>query len=234
MQQLVKVFFTRHPSSGDRREDAEIIFSEHMTREEYDKREQELSALYASMRTDVAPASMRETIEKLPKGKKLNDFKSSGEIVYAGAYDFDSKDKKRRRRAGERLCRFLGTVDDQYDYYYRSTMDILPDGYHYNYCLSFAERFEDGEKELYLKRKVGGRKASVTKTLNKAKAVRREWRTSLFPDEYRVDARYGSLLQSLRMKRGNLRKMMNIQVSSLPDLVHEADIFIVEVGLGAE
>ncbi|MDD4969759.1 MAG: hypothetical protein PHT07_10070 [Paludibacter sp.] len=231
---MVNLFFTRYPSGGNRKEEIETIFSECMTREEYDARERELSDLYRSFKIDMAPVLIRETIERLPKGMRFNDFKPTGEIVYVGAYPFDSKDKKRRRNAGDRLCRFLESVDDQHDYHYRSVMDILPEGYHYNYCLSFAERFGDGEKELYMKRKIGGRKASITRTLNKAKEVRNVWRNTLLPDEYRTDARYVSLLGSLRNKRSNLRKMMNISVDRLPELVHEADIFIVEVGLGAK
>lgn len=229
----MRVFFMRHPSGGDQRDNMEIVFSEYMTREEYDEREQELSNLYESIKSDIAPALMHEVIEKLPAGKKLDDFKATGEIVYENTYDFDAKDKKRRRRAGERLCRFIETVDDRNRYYYRSAMEILPEGYHYSYCLSFADRFEEGEKELYLKRKVSGRKASITRTINKAKAVRDLWRASLFPEEYRMDVRYRSLLEHLRLKRTNLRKMINVQVCSLPDLLHEADVFIVEVGLSA-
>lgn len=226
MLQMVKVFFNRYPADGDRNADKETVFEECMPRSEYDIRKGELDALYHNARKiDSVPVMVHERIECVCK---LTDEVT---VIYSGVYDFDSKDNGRRRRAGRRLCRFLETVNDTHCYRYVAANEFLKSGYYYNYCLMFADRFQDGEKELYLNRKVSGRKASITRSLNRAKGLRKQCPDTLMPDEYKEDPRFRSILLGLRSKRDKLRMIMNVSVESLPDLVHEADLFIANVYL---
>ncbi|MHC3995677.1 hypothetical protein ACXWTF_12705 [Thiomicrolovo sp. ZZH C-3] len=221
MQQLVRVFFTRYPSGGDRR-NAEVLFSEYMTREEYEGRRAALDAAFEETKCDVAPAVIVEKIEKLPRGARRNDFKPTGDIVYSNEYPHELG-RKSRYGAGQRLCRMLERRDPEHEYHYWGRIEILPEGFLYSFCLSTAERMDDEDKARYLKAKVAGRKAAITRAINKAKAVRQRYRSSLFPDQYKSDPVYIRHLQSLPVKRARLHQAAALDPATLPDLKHEAD-----------
>jgi hypothetical protein len=222
MKQYVRVFFTKHPSGQN--DNRRVVFSEHLPREEYDKKREQFNALYKEMQqNDLAPAVLDQVIERLPKGVEPSSFRPTGEIVYEKTSPHNPLRQKKRSAAASRLCKHLGSKDELCNYYSHSGIRILKEGYVYSYNLSFAEMFESGEKSIYIKRKIGGRKSAITRSINKAKAIRSAYRQTLFPDDYTNDTKFIAVMKSLYRKRKRLLDAKRVKPDTLPDLVHEAD-----------
>lgn len=152
------------------------------------------------------------------KEKKNGAFNQKGETVYTRDISGSEEKKQLHKKASQRLARFLSKNDSEYNYY--SRIELIPvgkNGYQVSYRYTNIMTIED--KLLSIKRKITGRKSALTRNINKAKKVREEYKTGLFPEGYRTDKRFLRLLKHLPAQRDRLHAAKRMTPEEIEDVV---------------
>lgn len=186
----------------------ETIWSAVFKREDAEKKRKAIKRLVSMLEAnepdlyDLVPG---DTL-KIFKVKNVTNFNDMGEEIYSRDIKGCTRDQKAKKHlAARRLCRFLSDRDDEH--WYAGRIETVGVGT-YGYALTqrSSKVLSISDRELAIKRKISGRKAAITRNVNKAKAVRKEYRTSLFPDEYRSDSKYMRLLKYLPDQKRRLHE----------------------------
>jgi hypothetical protein len=159
---------------------------------------------------------------ELIKMRRDAPFNDSGEVTYKRAIIGDTKF---HRKAIQRLARYLSKKDDEYIYF--GKLPLFERGEN---CYVLFQRstkiLNNIDKEKQIKNQIRGKKAAITRNINKAKKIRESYRTTLFPHEYKANKRYISLVNNLSKQRNRLRECRKIGIKNIDTVTggHIADI----------
>lgn len=130
---------------------------------------------------------------ELVKMRRDSDFNDSGDVIYKKAIGGDAKF---HRKAIQRLARYLSKRDGEYIYFGR--LPLLSRGENC-YILHLRDTVVLSEYDIRKRHKnqLRGKKAAITKSINKAKKIRDKYKSSLMLDGYRSDPRFVSLVSNL-------------------------------------
>ena len=152
---------------------------------------------------------------ELVKMRRDAPFNDSGEVIYKRAITGDTKF---HRKAIQRLARYLSKRDDEYIYF--GKLQLLERGEN---CYQLASRdtviLNDVDKEQQIKNQIRGKKAAITRNINKAKKIRESYKATLMPDEYRTDKRYLSLVTNLYKQRKRLSISKKSSINKIPTVI---------------
>jgi len=153
------------------------------------------------------------------KVKNNTSFNDMGEEIYSKDISSLSVEQKLKKHlAAKRLCRFLS--DKEKEHWYAGRIERVGVGT-FGYALTqrSSKVLSYNDRELAIKRKISGRKAAIRRNINKAKAVREAYRTSLFPDAYRSDSKYMRLLKYLPDQKRRLHEAKRMHPDDLESVV---------------
>lgn len=152
------------------------------------------------------------------KEKKNGAFNQKAEPVYTKDILGSEEQKQFHKKAAQRLARYLSKNDSEYNYY--SRIELMPVGKNgYQVSFRYTSIMTDADKRVTIKRKITGRKSALTRNINKAKKVREEYKTSLFPEGYKTDKRYVRLLKYLPDQRARLHTAKRMAPEDVEDVI---------------
>jgi|GEM_PF-3090445 len=152
----------------------------------------------------------------ITKVKKNASFNTKSKIIYSRKYKEGSTASK-RFEAAKRYAGFLERRDPEY-MYVASQLKEETGSNCYRIFYRYGKALEHEDKCKKIKRKIAGRKAAFTKVINKAKIIRKNYQTSLFPDEYKTDEKFLALLEKTKQKREQLNRAKNLTPSDIEDV----------------
>ena len=217
---VIEVFLVKydHTVSSNPNE-GEAIWGRIISFEEKKKKEKaiyRLASIVKASDPEYHDLVMGDTLE-IWRERKHGAFNQTGEVVYTKDISGNNVAKKLHNKAGQRLARYLSKINKEYNYYCR--VEWVGIGrYGYQVGWRHTEILSVSDKELIIKRKITGRKSALTRSINKAKAVREEYRTSLFPEAYTTDIRYMRLLKYLPAQRKRLHEAKRMVPDDIEDV----------------
>jgi len=149
---------------------------------------------------------------ELVKMKRDAPFNDNGEVIYKRVVTGDAKF---HRKAIQRLARYLSKNDEEYIYFGKQPLCERGEN---NYQLASRDTavLNETDKQKQIKNQIRGKKAAITRNINKAKKLRESYKATLFPDAYKTDKRYISLVSNLRKQRQRLVANRKIEASEIP------------------
>lgn len=149
-------------------------------------------------------------IEKFNKGSAFN---KHNENIYVN-YSFGKRDSTFRLRAVRRLARYLERKDPSCCYSGSYILKRVGENC-YSICNSMLEYRTIKDKDLIIRRKQSAAKASLTKVIKKLKAIREEYRNSLFTEDYKSDKKYINEFKKIYEKREKIRLSERLMISDI-------------------
>ena len=159
---------------------------------------------------------------ELVKMRRDAPFNDNGEVIYKKAIVGDTKF---HRKAIQRLARYLSKRDEKHIYF--GKLPLFERGENcYVLSLRDTKILNDADKEKQIKNQIRGKKAAITRNINKAKKLRESYKATLMPDEYKTDERYISLVSNLHKQRQRLAACRRSGIINVSTVVggHVADV----------
>jgi len=206
-----EVSIVRYNSSRDNNR---VMFSKVIKRDEYCKMNalSRLCKYYETKENNLLKYVPTQAVIK--KMKKDSHFTDMGETIYSKKINCDFE---KHKKAVKRLAKYLEYNEKDKNIYYIGTLELEKTGEHY-YTISskYFEIYDNDDRKRKLKNSISGKKGTLTKTINKAKKIRREYADTLIVDGYRNDNRYKKLVNLAWTKRENLRKAKRKTFRDIP------------------
>lgn len=203
----------------------ETIWSGVFAREEADKKRKVVRRMISFIEANECDLYRWEIGDflKIFRIKNITSFNDMGEEVYCQFIGNCSREQKKKKHlAAKRLCRVLTLKDTEY--WFSGCLESVGTG---TYGYAMTERgtqvLSISDREQTIKRKITGRKAAITRNMNRAKLVRTEYRKTLFPEEYRKDPRYKRIIKYLPEQRERLREAKKMDAKELESVVGGMD-----------
>lgn len=203
-----------NPNKGD------AIWGKMIARDEVEKKKKAIYRLEKIVKASDPESHtlVMGDILEIHREKKGAAFNAKGEVVFYKNISGTDTVKKLHQKAGQRLVKYLTRVDREYNYY--SRIEWLDSGrYGYQVAFRHTEVLGNSDKEVTIKRLITGRKAAISRNINKAKAVREEYRKSLFPEAYTTDQRYVKLLRNIPLQKKRLHDAKKMVPDDIEDVV---------------
>ncbi|PCI30181.1 MAG: hypothetical protein COB67_02530 [SAR324 cluster bacterium] len=213
MRQIVEYTIRRY-KHGSTPNDGTILYTKLFYREDYNRRKESLQRLYQILesRDDLVHFSYPIALQ-IKKVKKTAAFNEPGEVVYKRPLKHTQSEFPALKRLAA-----IYEAQDKNHYFYASYENGQKGEHVYHGGIRLLDMLNPDDKKTLRRRIIGGRKAAITKVLNKAKAIRNNYMSSLFPDEYVTDPRYIKLLDSIAPKRKRLQEAKRMKENDIPDL----------------
>ena len=223
MLKITEFTLTRY-KQGKTPKDGEVIWAYAATREDAQKKRKAIARLCKHI--EQKDPNRHEYYDgdfvELVKMKKNTSFNDNGEVFYKRAITGDTKF---HRKAIQRLARYLSKRDDENIYF--GKLPLFEKGEN---CYILSSRntrmLNNRDKEKQIKNQIRGKKAAITRNINKAKRLRESYKATLMPDEYKTDKRYVSLVTNLYKQKKRLAECRKTETKSINAIAggHIADI----------
>ena len=117
-----------------------------------------------------------------------------------------------------RLTKYLSKRDGIYEYFGRIPLEEVGEN---RYILTHRKTkiYDTADKEKIVAAKIRGQKSAITRSINKARSIKKEYASGLFPEEYRSDKKYRSLLANLKQQRSRLNVIKRMTPDDIPTVV---------------
>lgn len=159
---------------------------------------------------------------ELTKMRRDAPFNDNGEVIYKKSITGDTKF---HREAIQKLARYLSKRDDKYIYF--GKLPLLERGENcYVLTSRSTKMLNDADKEKQIKNQIRGKKAAITRNINKAKRLRESYKATLMPDAYNTNKRYISLVTNLYKQKKRLAECRKTEIKSVDTVIggHIANI----------
>lgn len=194
MENITEAIFRKY-DAGTTPGDGEILWSRIFFHDEYLKKEKAIKRMCRII--EVSDPLKREwvfndtvTIRKVAEDANFND---DGVVIFEKV---KTENKATTHKAAQRLARYLTSKKDGFVYFggYK-TVGVGKNVY--MFATRGSQILNTKDKETYLRRKLGGRKGALTRSLIKLKKIRDAYRKTLFPDGYKEDKKFKQLMRYL-------------------------------------
>ena len=216
MLKITEFTLTKY-KQGKTPKDGEVIWAYATTRKDADNKRKAIVRLckYMEQKDPNRHEYYDSDFVELAKMRRDAPFNDNGEVIYRKSITGDTKF---HRKAVQRLARYLSKRDDEYIYF--GKLPLLERGEN---CYQLASRdtviLNDADKEQKIKNQIRGKKAAITRNINKAKKLRESYKATLMPDEYRADKRYISLVSNLYKQKQRLAACRRSNIDKIPTVV---------------
>jgi len=172
---------------------------------------------------DILKANDKNSYHLEDYGVKLSQLHKNDEfntppVILFKKHGFPKRGKEFRLRAIQRLSKYL-TNRDKDGYYFCGSYDFNRVGnVVYSQFSTTIEYLTDQDKLKYLKNKIRGQKATLTKAINEAFRIRKGFLNSLFPDAYKTDNEYIRLIKKIKDKRQKLSQVKKLSIDNIPSI----------------
>lgn len=153
------------------------------------------------------------------KGGKFNEpsvtiFKKDG---------FGAKGKDFRLRAVKRLAKYLEAKEPES--IYCGTFESHFEGHIiYHICGTTFEYRTNEDKQKLLRNKIRGQKATLTKTINAAKKIKKSFEITLFPESYIEDENWIKNIKKIKEKRNKINLVKKLSIGDIQTYTKELDV----------
>ncbi|WP_457748752.1 hypothetical protein [Sulfurimonas sp.] len=223
MLKITEFTLTKY-KQGKTPSDGEVIWAYATTREAAQQKNKAIARLckYIEQKDPNRHEYYDGDFVELTKMRRDAPFNDNGEVIYKKPITGDTKF---HRKAIQRLARYLSKRDDEYIYF--GKLPLLERGENcYVLSLRSTKILNVADKEKQIKNQIRGKKAAITRNINKAKKLRESYKATLFPDEYKTDKRYISLVANLYKQKKRLADNRKSDIGTIPTVIggHVADI----------
>lgn len=223
MLKIVEFTLTKY-KQGKTPSDGEVVWAYATTRDDAQNKQKAITRLckYLEQKDPNRHEYCDGDFVELVEMRRDAPFNDNGEVIYKRAITGDTKF---HRKAIQRLARHLSKRDDEYIYF--GKLPLFEKGENcYVLSLRDTKILNDTDKEKRIKNQIRGKKAAITRNINKAKKLRESYRTTLMPNEYKTDKRYASLVTNLYKQKKRLAECRLVGIKSVDTVVggHIADI----------
>lgn len=223
MLKIVEFTLTKY-KQGKTPSDGEVVWAYATTRNNAHNKRKAIARLckYLEQKDPNRHEFFDADFVELVKMRRDAPFNDNGEVIYKRAI---AGDTKFHRKAIQRLARYLSKIDDEYIYF--GTLPLFERGENcYILSLRSTKILNDTDKEKQVKNQIRGKKAAITRNINKAKKLRETYKITLIPDGYKTDKRYVSLVTNLYKQKNRLAKCRKTGTDNIDTVVggHIADI----------
>lgn len=208
---LVKYRYGTTPSSG------EVLWAKIVKLEDAERKRQAANrlALFIEMRDKERHYYALGDKLTITRERKDADFNTPLECVYERKV---LDNKTFHKKAAQRLARYLSKKSDTYNYY-----GGVPLVGHGTYCYQLSYRSSSvlslKDKMKTLKDKTRGRKSAITRNKNRARAIKESYKGTLFPDDFKTDKRYMSLISNLPHQEKRLKEIETASTDAVETVI---------------
>ena len=223
MLKIVEFTLTKY-KQGKTPSDGEVVWAYATTRADAQNKRKAIARLckYLEHKDPNKHEFFDGDFVELVKMRRDAPFNDNGEVIYKKDITGNTKF---HRKAIQRLARYLSKRDEKYIYF--GKLPLLERGENcYVLSLRDTKILNDIDKEKQIKNQIRGKKAAITRNINKAKKLRESYRVTLMPDEYKTDKRYISLVTNLHKQKKRLLECRTSGIKSVDTVIggHTADI----------
>lgn len=223
MLKIVEFTLTKY-KQGKTPSDGEVLWAYATTRDDAQNKRKAITRLskYLEQKDTNRHEYYDGDFVELIKMRRDAPFNDNGEVIYKKDITGDTKF---HRKAIQRLARYLSKRDEKYIYF--GKLPLLERGENcYVLSLRSTKILNKTDKEKQIKNQIRGKKAAITRNINKAKKLRESYKATLIPGEYRADKRYISLVSNLYKQRQRLAACRRSGIVNVSTVVggHVADI----------
>ena len=217
MQDIVEIQITKYKKGTHPHDDGEVLCSYIISGSEEDKKLKALRRLleYVKSKDDNLLTFKRSQTYQLLKFKTDGVFNEKGEIVFSkeikGNKEFHSK-------ALRRLANILSRKNGEN--YYVAYVPLVEHGENcYIMSTRATKKLNEKDKLKQWKKQISAKKAAITRNKNKAKNIREEYKTTLFPNAYKDNKRFKSLVKYLYAQKSRLHGFIGIGLKNIETIV---------------
>ncbi len=223
MLKIVEFTLTKF-KQGKTPSDGEVVWAYATTRDDAQNKRKAIARLckYLEQKDPNKHEYYDGDFVELVKMRRDAPFNDNGEVIYKKDITGDTKF---HRKAIQRLARYLSKRDDEYIYF--GKLPLFERGENcFVLSLRSTKILNRVDKEKQIKNQIRGKKAAITRNINKAKKIRESYNATLMPDEYKTDKRYASLVTNLYKQKKRLIEFQKAGIKSIDTVVggHIADV----------
>ena len=217
MQDIAELQITKYKRGTHPHDDGEVLCSYII---EAKKEEKSLKALkrltkYIESNDNNLFTFTRSETYQLRKFKTDGAFNEKGETVFSKEI---KGNKELHSKALRRLAKWLSKKDNKY--FFVAVIPFVTQGEN---CYLISSRktkmLNKEDKYKTIKRKIVGQKGAITRNINKAKKIKHEYKTTLFPDSYKDNKRFKSLVKYLYVQKSRMYELTHMQLDGIKTIV---------------
>ena len=212
MRNTTEAIFTKY-KAGTTPKDGEVLWSRIFFHEEYVKKEKAIKRMCRIVEANdpLRREWVHDDTVTIRRVAEDADFNNEGVVIFEKV---KTDNKAVTHKAAQRLARYLTSKKDGF-VYFGGYKTISVGQNVYMFSTRGSEILNTKDKETYLRRKLGGRKGALTRSLIKLRKIRDEYRKTLFPDGYKDDKKFKQLMKYLPNQKSRVWEAKRMTISDV-------------------